>query len=250
MATVNIYDMADTWNDAGTTFTAIKMDVTDTSSASGSLLMDLQVGSSSKFNVDKSGRLTFANFVSGGNGGGIASPSSNYTGITTGDKSSFVALFESTLGLKVPSGAHVAWASSNNANLATARDLYLTRKGAANLRLGAADAAAPVAQTLSVQSVVAGTSNTSGTDFTIEGSQGAGSGAGGSIIFKVAPAGSSGTAQNALVDALTITSAKEVQFDGPLWLSNAYTAGAPTPAGYLVVYDSTGTAYKIPAEAV
>ena len=45
----NIFDMADEWNDSGTTFTAIKMDVTDTASASGSLLMDLQVGGSSLF---------------------------------------------------------------------------------------------------------------------------------------------------------------------------------------------------------
>lgn len=47
--------MAQTWNDAGTTFTAIKMDVTDTSSASGSKLMDLLVGGTTKFDVSKTG---------------------------------------------------------------------------------------------------------------------------------------------------------------------------------------------------
>jgi hypothetical protein len=51
----NIYDLADTWNDGATTFTGIGLDVTDTASASGSLLMDLQVGGSSKFSVDKNG---------------------------------------------------------------------------------------------------------------------------------------------------------------------------------------------------
>ena len=50
-----IYSLADTWNAAGTTFTAIKMSVTDTASAAGSLLMDLQVGGSSKFSVAKDG---------------------------------------------------------------------------------------------------------------------------------------------------------------------------------------------------
>ena len=40
----NIYDMVDTWNDGATTFTAIKMDVNDTASAAGSLLLDLKVG--------------------------------------------------------------------------------------------------------------------------------------------------------------------------------------------------------------
>jgi hypothetical protein len=90
--------------------------------------------------------------------------------------------------------------------LAWNSDTILARRAAANLQLGAADAAAPVAQTLSVQSVVAGTTNTAGANLTIAGSQGTGTGAGGSIVFQVAPAGASGTAQNALVDALTIQS--------------------------------------------
>jgi hypothetical protein len=37
---------------------------------------------------------------------------------------------------------------------------------------------------------------------------------------------------------------------GKLTTDTAYTAGAPTATGYLVVYDSAGTAYKIPAVAV
>jgi len=63
MTTMNIYDMADEWNNAETTFTAIKMDVTDTASASDSLLMDLRVGGASKFSVDKNGIVTSANGV-------------------------------------------------------------------------------------------------------------------------------------------------------------------------------------------
>lgn len=55
MANTNIYDMTDTWNAGGTTFTSIKMNVTDTASAAASLLMDLQVGSASKFSVAKDG---------------------------------------------------------------------------------------------------------------------------------------------------------------------------------------------------
>jgi hypothetical protein len=53
-----IYNMADTWADAGTTFTAIKMNVTDTASNAASLLMDLQTGGTSRFRVDKSGLIT------------------------------------------------------------------------------------------------------------------------------------------------------------------------------------------------
>jgi hypothetical protein len=53
-----IYDLADTWNASGTTFTAIKMNVTDSASSAGSLLMDLQVGGVSRFNVTKGGTLS------------------------------------------------------------------------------------------------------------------------------------------------------------------------------------------------
>ena len=57
MSTMNIFDMTDTWNASGTTFTSIKMNTTDTASAAGSLLMDLQVGGTSRFNITKGGAL-------------------------------------------------------------------------------------------------------------------------------------------------------------------------------------------------
>lgn len=47
--------MTDTWNNGATTFTAIKMDVTDTASAAASLLMDLQVGGTSQIKISKGG---------------------------------------------------------------------------------------------------------------------------------------------------------------------------------------------------
>jgi hypothetical protein len=53
----NIYDMTDTWNNAGTTFISVKMNVTDTASHALSKLMDLQVGGASKFGVSKSGHV-------------------------------------------------------------------------------------------------------------------------------------------------------------------------------------------------
>ena len=84
------------------------------------------------------------------------------------------------------------------------RDTFLERAAAATFRLGSPDAATAIAQTLGVQNVVAGTSNTGGANLTINGSQGTGTGFGGSIIFQVAPAGSTGTAQNVLSTALTI----------------------------------------------
>lgn len=58
MATKPLSNLTATWNAGGTTFTAIKMNVTDTASAAGSLLMDLQVGGSSQFSVTKGGKIT------------------------------------------------------------------------------------------------------------------------------------------------------------------------------------------------
>ena len=108
---------------------------------------------------------------------------------------------------------------------------------AATLRLGASDSATPVAQTLAVQNVVAGTSNAAGADWTIAGSQGTGTGAGGSIVFKVAPAGLTGTTPNSLATALTINSAKASTFGGdivPVSGTTSMTDGftyIPTAAG-------------------
>ena len=111
--------------------------------------------------------------------------------------------------LSVASGAAIGFVNSATDGSA-AHDVTLTRKAAASLQLGAADAAAPVAQTFRVQSVVAGTTNTAGADFTIAGSQGTGTGAGGAIIFQVAPLGGAGSAQNALAAALTINADKSI----------------------------------------
>lgn len=98
-------------------------------------------------------------------------------------------------------------------------DLFLRRGAAATLQLGATDAASPVAQTIQVQSVVAGTANTAGADFTITGSKGTGTGLGGYVIFKVANSGTAGSAQNALSQALTIAPWKTVSFDGSVGTS-------------------------------
>lgn len=55
--TVNIFDMAQTWNNGATTFSGIKLNVTDTASAAASNLMDLQVGGSSRFRATRDGHL-------------------------------------------------------------------------------------------------------------------------------------------------------------------------------------------------
>ena len=69
-----LFDATQTWNDAAVTFTAMKLDVTDTASASDSLLMDLQVGGTSKFKIDRGANAVFNghnNYVKVGTNGGF-----------------------------------------------------------------------------------------------------------------------------------------------------------------------------------
>jgi hypothetical protein len=49
----DIFNLTDTWNSGGTTFQAIKMDVTDTASATASSLLQLLVGGVSRFDIRK-----------------------------------------------------------------------------------------------------------------------------------------------------------------------------------------------------
>jgi len=63
---LKVQDDTVTWNNAGVTFTGWKLNVTDTNSAAASLLIDLQVGSASKFNVTKGGAITAADAIAAG----------------------------------------------------------------------------------------------------------------------------------------------------------------------------------------
>lgn len=121
------------------------------------------------------------------------------------------------------------------ANAENGHDLFIGRAAAANLLLGATiGAAAPVAQTISVQNVLTGTSNTAGANWTFAGSQGTGTGVGGSLIFQAAPAGSTGTSVNALATALTINSAALATFTGTIKTTDA-TDSTTTTTGSLQV---------------
>jgi hypothetical protein len=58
-----LLDLAQTWNASAVAFTALKLDVTDTASAAGSLLLDLRVGGVSRLKSDKYGNVTAAGSV-------------------------------------------------------------------------------------------------------------------------------------------------------------------------------------------
>ena len=223
-----IVNLSQTWNNSSVAFTGALINVTNTASATNSMLMDLQLGGVSKFKISKAGEVIIPTAAYYGDVSGTAFRLSG-TGVVVGvNGSAIIALANNNI--QVP-------------------DVILSRKAAANLRFGAANAAAPIAQTLSVQSVVAGTTNTAGTDFTITGSQGTGTGAGGNIVFQVAPAGTTGSAQNALADALTIKSNKQVAFQlgsaaAPSISSSAATSGIFfSNAGFDLALSYAGSQY-------
>lgn len=225
-----VMDLSQTWNAGAATFTGLKLNVTDTASATESLLMDLQQGGTTKFSVRKDGGVICdaIDFIGGGSPFVWSKIYYGFNSIRIRSYNQDVADFSGQIGrVAIQAGFHYGWVSGATIH-GYATDLFLSRKAAASLRMGDIDAAAPVAQTIGVQSVVAGTSNTAGANWTLAGSQGTGTGAGGSIIFQTAPAGSTGSAQNALETVLTLDSAKQAGFAGHMQMTEitAPSAGA------------------------
>jgi len=233
-ASAPVLNLTQTWNSVGTTFTGMRFNVVSDTSAAASLLMDLQVGGTSQFNVTKAGLIKFneqANaagssptfYSSAGNGFGSVSAFGLVVSSSSGGNLFGVGYSSVRLG----STTSLSWVNGASVLGGTSTDLFLTRKNTRILQLGEADAATALAQTLSVQSVVAGTSNTAGANFTITGSQGTGSGVGGSIIFQTAAANTGGgaTIQNTLANAMVIDSVKTVR------LGTGYTVATLPAAG-------------------
>lgn len=71
LASAPLIDATQTWNGIAATFTALRVNVTNTASATASLLMDLQVGGTSVANIRRDGRVLATSFalVAGANSG-------------------------------------------------------------------------------------------------------------------------------------------------------------------------------------
>lgn len=187
--------------------------------------------------LDTTGTMT----LSGGSGASLISGGSTNNLNFGGNGIYSAAIVENGgLGLVVAADRVIGW-SANNASgtLLNSGDTFLTRKAAASIQFGNADAAAPIAQTISAQSVLAGTSNTAGADATYKGSAGTGTGAGGKIVFQTAPAGASGTAQNSYATALALT-APAVNQQPSCVLGNQAIATTATD-GFLYLATCAGT---------
>ena len=121
-----ILNLSQTWNNAATTFTGLKLDVINTASAADSKLFDLQVNGSSKFDIDSAGNFglgqsrigtsaTYFEFIYAGTTRGIA-------GVDDG-----AAMF------KLPSSGFFGWAPSSTVP-ATA-DIELRRGSAGVVKI-------------------------------------------------------------------------------------------------------------------
>jgi hypothetical protein len=64
-ASAPVLDLAQTWNAGGTTFTALRVNVTDTASATASELLGLQVGSNRRLAINKAGDFLFKDNTAG-----------------------------------------------------------------------------------------------------------------------------------------------------------------------------------------
>lgn len=133
-ASAPVIDATQTWNNAAVTFTGLKLNVTNTASNSASLLADLQVGGTSEFQVDNTGKVLSGGLVTAVQFGSIAAPN---TGMTI-DGTTKIAYrinssdirFQMEVGLFVIGNNGALSFTSGNAN--TAPDAYLYRDGAAN----------------------------------------------------------------------------------------------------------------------
>jgi hypothetical protein len=146
---VNIYDMVDTWNNPGTVFTAIKMNVTNTACAAGSKLLDLQFGGVTVLAVDRDGVAT-GFFRDSGNGVGFTTHSLRDVG-----ESRWVMYRGSFYGaagaIQFGSGVLLNWCSSANFDVANI-DAALGRNAAGVLEVNSG--AAGVLRDLKLRNMV------------------------------------------------------------------------------------------------
>ena len=145
-------DTSVTWNSGATAFTGWKLNATDTASAAGSLLLDLQIGGSSRANITKAGLLNLANGITAGGNISISSASAaiftatnvgTQANISADDGSSTVTVNAykatgATLAMTVANsgGSNITRLSINNAGLHTFT-------GSALIAQGSITAAAP-----------------------------------------------------------------------------------------------------------
>lgn len=253
-----------TWNAGGVVFTGLRINITPTAFAATSRFFDLQDTGTSLIRAEivsgnypqlviarstgVSGQTLSLNY-NGATGTFIGSVTGSSFAWSGGAKmGGYLDTTATTGGFFLASDLPFGFSSTTNAN--GTPDVFIRRAAAATIQQGAADAAAPVAQTFQVQSVVAGTSNTAGANWTFVASKGTGTGAGGSFIFQVAAAGGSGTGQNAAATALTIASDKSATFTGTVNIGSFISISSGGSFGLVSCNGATNGLWFAPGGAI
>lgn len=175
-----------------------------------------------------------------------------FTQLTSDSNVSVAIGASSQNGIALSSGANLGWSSSAGTagvTLLSGRDLILRRSAAAHMTFGAADAASPVAQTLSVQNVVGGTSNTAGATWTLRASLGTGNAAPGRHSFTAgAISETSGTTQQTAVSRMELGATKVLTNNSATTIVNVTNASNTNAGGVLdycvEVFDATELQYE------
>jgi hypothetical protein len=108
----SLIDLAGTWNTSGTP-TAIKLNITNTASDAAALLLDLQVGGSSKFNVDANGNISGTRLAYNSQSTtNIAFPANNFIDINVGDAGSMMRFWGGSGAISLNGGYSFGFASS------------------------------------------------------------------------------------------------------------------------------------------
>lgn len=231
-----------TWNAGAVVFNAAIINATLAAEAAGSSLLTLQNAGTNKFAfVPSIGGA--ANYMSiGANqsifGGFSAADALMVSGGTVAAANAFFEVSGAHAG--VGSGMDLGFSSSSA--FGNAHDTVLTRSAAATLHQGLADAAAPVAQTLGVQSVVGGTSNTASPNWTLIASLPTGSGTPGDIIWQTGFQGVAATATITFSDSAAGANTCTVNWTANgLSANQAFTfSGGTAPTG-----STAGTTYYV-----
>lgn len=119
-ASAPVLNLTQTWNDAAVTFTGLDFNVTDTASNAASLLLNLRVGGTSFFSVNKAGVISCADRIAF-NGGVSSSPRlrriGNSLDVVTNDETAFATFRAGEL-----------WLGSSAAIVLDASDILAQRR--------------------------------------------------------------------------------------------------------------------------
>ena len=272
-ASAPVLDLAQTWNDASTTFVGAQVNVTVTAAQTASRIFRVSLGGTERFWVTRFGEVQSTGFSTGGNAtsslgivrfGGLVDLQAGASSGILEQRSAATAqtfrIYNTFTDASNHERGFMRWSSNvlqigtEKAGTGSARALEFQTDGATRLTL-AATGAIQTRQGAVFQLYASTASNHSANlqatnDGILRLTNNANNNfnriqLGGTTDSFPALKRNSTTIEARLADDSAFTA-----IQGKLTTETAYTAGAPTPTGYLVLYDSNGTAYKVSAEAL